>query len=302
MEEEKIYDMTDETVESRYVQELKDRSYANCLTTAYHNVVDNFKSLFDQVWKLALVYSVIFGITMAVRYTTLSVDKPFAMLLNLLTSAATVVAGIVYVGKIFEFLNGHDFKYNSKKILTIGVVCYAIAIAFFMAVMIGAIFLALGTRNPMAIYVAIWGAVLVWVVFLIVWCTPLCYSGTKFLMDDNTHLIHVLGKDWKKGFKHFGFIFTTLFLESIVVGVINLLIFSPLIVIVVACLESYHGANMGDPMTMPSSLFLPICLLAIISMFVNCFLIIWQAFTYYYIYGTIETRDYETNEAESLVH
>ena len=114
MEEEKIYDMTDGTVESRYVQELKDRSYVNCLTTAYHNVVDNFKSLFDQVWKLALVYAVIFGITMAVRYTTLSVDKPFDMLLNLLTSAATVVAGIVYVGKIFEFLNGHDFKYNHR--------------------------------------------------------------------------------------------------------------------------------------------------------------------------------------------
>ena len=302
MEEEKSYDATDETVQSGYVQEIKDRSYINCMVTAYHNVVDNFRSLFEQLWKYALVYAIIFGVTMAVNYTLLSVNTPLNTLFNLLTAAVTVVAGIIYTGKIFELLNGHDVKYNSKKLLIIGVTVYAIVMAVCMVITMGAVFLAIGTRNPQTIYLAMGGAFLLSIILLIVWGIPFCYSMTKYMMDDSTHLAHVLGRDWKKGFKHFGFLFAALFVMSIIIGVISVLLYSPLIVIVVACLESHVGASAGDPLNMPTSLFLPISLLAAASMFVNCLLMIWQTFTYYYLYGTIETRDYEKNEAENLVH
>ncbi len=302
MEEEKIQEQTVQAPAFSYVQELmKDRSYINCISTAYHDITAHFKPLLKTTWKYALAYALLYGAFEAAQYTEALSGGIAGACTNLLLGICWFVAMFAWGGKVFTLLNGESFRHNFGKLFKGIMVVYVIMIAALLVILAGAIAMAWGSKDVTKITLVVSGAVALWLLFLAVYATPLGYSVVRYMMVDGT-VKHMLGSDWKRGFRHWGFIFATWLVISIITAVVVGIVGTPFFILAFAGHLSGVGVAAGDAANLPSAMFIPVWFCAALMMLCNAFFTLWQAFTFYYVYGTIETREKEKNETENTIY
>lgn len=286
-----------------YVQELhKNRSYASCISTAYHDVTSHFKSLFHELWKYALVYALIVGLGITIQFSADLKTSLWGDLFSLAWSVPMCIASIVICGKILSLINTRDVKHNSLRFFTSYLVIYIAIMAFFIVTIVASVLLFADQNNAQSLVTTLGITFAIDVVVILLLCTPQAYSWMKFLMEENQGIGSIFGSNWKVGFRHFGFIFATMFLLTLIACVLWMVLFVPLIILLAAYGANSAGAAAGDPSTLSASLLLPTYLYTSAILFVASYFLVWVFFVYYYIYGTIETRENERSEAEILVH
>lgn len=293
-----------------FIQELdKDRSLANCLNTAYEDVSHNLKSLFKQLLPYLLAYAASAGLMTMFQVVSKSGGAFFSVFLLFVFSILTLVAAFAFTGKVASFANAVDPKKNALRIASISIPVVAAYIIVAIVGLMVCIFAtsAVGSdamdnklvQNFMlktSIYLG------VFILFMIVTVPPFAYSMTKYIMDSESKFTQAIGKDWLVGFRHWGFIFGVTFVVGLVVLVVQLLVGAPFNIAMGAFTLSNIGVEAGDPSGMPAAYWLIAFLGTFVSVFCAGIFMVWQMFVYYYMYGSIEKREYERNEAKNFVH
>lgn len=302
MEEDKVQEQAEKMEGFSYVQELmKDRSYINCISTAYHDVTENFKPLIKETWKYALAYALITGASSALSYATTLQGGLLGILAHVLIYVGWFVCCFVWYGKVFSLLNKQSIRHNSwkmvKGILSVYAILFVILLLFYGL----GIFMAMGYKNPSSFSLTVMGMTGIGLILMFVLSVPLGYSVVRYMLEDGS-VRHLLGRDWIKGFKHWGFIFATLLIATIISTVVISIVGTPLFILILAGHLSSEGVAMGDPVNLPSTMSFFVWFCTSIVMLCNAYFGLWMSFICYYVYGSIEIRDREKNETENIIY
>lgn len=287
----------------------KDRSLANCINTAYEDVSHNLKSLFRQLLPYLSAYAASAGLMTMFQVVSKSGGAFLSLFLLLVFSILTLVAAFAFIGRVASFANGVAPEKNALRIASISVPVVAVYIILAIVGTMACIFAtsAMGPgvmddqlANKFVLKISIFLGV--FMLFMVVTVPPFAYSMTKYIMDSESKFTQAIGKDWLVGFRHWGFIFGVTFVVGLVVLVVQLLVGAPFNIAMGAFTLSNMGVEAGDPSGMPAAYWLIAFLGTFVSVFCAGIFMVWQMFVYCYMYGSIEKREYERNEAKNLVH
>ena len=85
---------------------------------------------------------------------------------------------------------------------------------------------------------------------------PLFVIAMGYLLDTSHSFFHHFWDNYVKGLRHYGLIFSTLLLMSIIIGLFLMLLLLPCVVLTLAHLQSMQGLILGDKVIFPA--FLPV--------------------------------------------
>lgn len=277
----------------------KSRSYTACLSEAHRMLFDNIRSIFGKTW----IYSLILALVSA-TYLSLYVhamlygNDTWLTVALCVVSALTLCAEIAYYAKAMSILNGQPMKWNVKRCAILAV-CY-IAFCCTMALIYAAVvYGVMITKQPANLYgmlptFYILGGVTVIIYLLFL---PFIYVGMKYLVETDSRLWRIMFKSYKTGLRHWGLIFTALFLATLCAIICAVLVSAPMFIVLAANSLSVYGVNfIGDPTGLPSYFtaiqFVVYALTFFIWAYINIFII----FVCYFLYGSITTREKEKTE------
>ena len=274
---------------------IKRRGYIATLEAGYRFFVDNFKTIFKHMWPYALAFGIVLGIFEMIQLKTSmtgDVDTAEAATTLILLPVVMIVAFLLG-GRMMMLFNDQSFKWNTIRYikLTLWLSLVAILISFISA----SAFLT-GDSTETGMFKA--GALffLIFTVLLIVVYLPYIYPALKYMLEPQTHFRKLIFKGWKKGFKHWGYIFVTVLLLYLCIMVMSIIIFIPLGICSFAQTISAAGVADGDASGMPGYFNILFFVVAAISFFVYSFISVFSLSVAYYMYGNIEAYEREKEQ------
>lgn len=99
------------------------------------------------------------------------------------------------------------------------------------------------------------------------------------------------GKALKTGFRHWGYLFSTLLMSCIIMLALSLVLCVPLYICIFGLIKNYYGVEYGDPSGLPGSFPLILFFVGTLTGFIFLFLQLWQTYALAYAHGAILTRD-----------
>lgn len=103
----------------------------------------------------------------------------------------------------------------------------------------------------------------------------------------------------KTGFRHWGYLFSTLLMSCIIMLVLSLVLCVPLYICVYGLIKNYYGVEYGDPSGLPDSFPLILFFVGALTGFIFLFLQLWQTYAIAYAHGAILTRDKTIRESKN---
>lgn len=125
---------------------------------------------------------------------------------------------------------------------------------------------------------------------------PLFYPHLRFLTTADTHLGSLLRDGYRQGLRHWGYIFSVLFVVLLLAAVILSVTMLPAIVLIMAGMKSETGTLTGDPSGMPSYMGWLSVLVFTLAGFIQAYVVIAVHFPAYYMAGSIEQQEIQRNE------
>ena len=129
---------------------------------------------------------------------------------------------------------------------------------------------------------------------------PLVYPHIRYLTTKDTHILPLLRSCYGQGMRHWGYIFTVLFVMLLLLIIAMTITMLPAVVLIMASIYSQVGADMGDPLGMPSYMDWLALLVFTLSGFILAYVIIAIHFPAYYMAGSIEQQEIQRNETGSI--
>ena len=130
---------------------------------------------------------------------------------------------------------------------------------------------------------------------LCIFTLPLMYVLMKYIMEAPCKYWKTLSENYGCGMRHWGSLFLVFFLSSLFVQLIGLVVMLPSHILNYANQQAHQGLLIGDPLGMPSYMatltFATFTLCSFIEFYVSQVTLVHN----YYIYGSIETKEYEKN-------
>ena len=121
----------------------------------------------------------------------------------------------------------------------------------------------------------------------------------KYVMEPETKLRRIIFKSYATGLRHWGLVFTALFLAALCVALCALLVSIPLFIVIAADSMSVYGVNvLGDPTGLPSYFTTIQVIVFALTFFIWAYINIFTVFVCYFLYGSIETREKEKRIAK----
>ncbi|MBQ9222614.1 MAG: hypothetical protein IJ166_02660 [Prevotella sp.] len=271
---------------------IKRRGYIATLEAGYRFFVDNFKTIFKHMWPYALAFGIVLGIFEMIQLkTSMTGDVGTAeAATTLILLPVVMIVAFLLGGRMMMLFNDQSFKWNTIRYikLTLWLSLVAILILFISA----SAFLT-GDSTETGMFKA--GALffLIFTVLLIVVYLPYIYPALKYMLEPQTHFRNLIFKGWKKGFKHWGYIFVTVLLLYLCIMVMSIIIFIPLGICSFAQTISAAGVADGDASGMPGYFNILFFVVAAISFFVYSFISVFSLSVAYYMYGNIEAYERE---------
>ena len=271
---------------------IKRRGYIATLEAGYRFFVDNFKTIFNHMWPYALAFGIVLGIFEMIQLkTSMTGDVGTAeAATTLILLPVVMIVAFLLGGRMMMLFNDQSFKWNTIRYikLTLWLSLVAILILFISA----SAFLT-GDSTETGMFKA--GALffLIFTVLLIVVYLPYIYPALKYMLEPQTHFRNLIFKGWKKGFKHWGYIFVTVLLLYLCIMVMSIIIFIPLGICSFAQTISAAGVADGDASGMPGYFNILFFVVAAISFFVYSFISVFSLSVAYYMYGNIEAYERE---------
>lgn len=271
---------------------IKRRGYIATLEAGYRFFVDNFKTIFKHMWPYALAFGIVLGIFEMIQLkTNMTGDVGTAeAVTTLILLPVVMIVAFLLGGRMMMLFNDQSFKWNTIRYikLTLWLSLVAILISF-----ISASAFMTGDSTETGMFKA--GALffLIFTVLLIVVYLPYIYPALKYMLEPQTHFRNLIFKGWKKGFKHWGYIFVTVLLLYLCIMVMSIIIFIPLGICSFAQTISAAGVADGDASGMPGYFNILFFVVAAISFFVYSFISVFSLSVAYYMYGNIEAYERE---------
>ena len=289
----------------------KSRSFSACIQAALNLFVDNFKGIIQQTWLPALLYVLCWAGQITLMLCNLPsyifVSRVNSTPQNAIVSLLSLVSLIPMVwlyARIFNLLNGYGFNKNLNRMLKLFVAyivfCIALGIILSVFLIVFAVTVAMnGTPSAYIFYKMIIYILIFFIIFVIL-VLPLFYFVMKYMMDDKVHIRKHFFGIMKCGYRHYGFIFATIFFAQLIYLVVLSVVTSPLIMLASPTIQSAIGVAGGDPAGLPN--YFPY-LSYLASFIVGCASIlgnIWFYMVIYYMYGSIEAREKARNRQKVL--
>ena len=283
----------------RIENHMKSRSLSAVAATAYRLLSQNIKLWTKRLWLWLLCIAAASGIAYTASTLIMS-EKDSITTLVLWGVAFVAVAAEIFLyacasGSIMAVLKEQNVKPNIFRALRLAlliVLVYCVFVAIYYAISISlVIFWNIGVLY-IHILIAI-GMILIATIMAI----PVCYSGMRYLSEDDEKLTSVIGKNYIIGLRHFWRLFLTVFVVMLVSMLLAVLLAAPLGVICLASMQNALGIYLGDPSGMPATQPLLIFLAAFIATIACSYVWLWQFFCIYYQYGSITTRIKEYEKA-----
>ncbi len=282
----------------------KVRSVSRCIADAFTLFADNFKKIVGRTkWPVAAV-AVTFG---AFLYLLGSIDAfpghnpllPFLLLfvLFVVSMACSCWLGAAVMG----LLNGEKLGKNFKRVgkifllmlgwaLLLGCVCVG-AMVVFTASDPAAVNLEQAQMPAATTQLSIpIGIVLLLCLVCYLLLLPVYYSSMKYLMEPAERFSSVLGKNYRKGWRYWGFLFCVLFVAGLLAQICAWVIQLPVTVLSFAENLNTLGIGMGDADGMPAWFGIAKLLALIVCFALYTYVAIWEALVIYFAYGSVEAK------------
>lgn len=275
----------------------KSRSYTSCITEAFNIFAHNLKTIFLHTWLCALVLAVFqsLGISAAMSFIS-SPSSPVGALLLAVSALLSVCASVFLYGRAVGLVNGQRTSANVKRVARLAVVYLVFWLV--VGVVIGMASIVVLSPNEAAkapqahSLITVLSDVVCVIIGLLV--LPYIYVFTKYLMEQNAKLRQLLLKSYKKGLRHWGFIFTTMFLTYLCMTVCVVILALPAVIIISARITSISGMTvLGDPSGLPAYFDFLQFGLFMFAAFIWSYISIFCLFVCILVYGSIETREKE---------
>lgn len=281
----------------KQAQLKKSRSYTACITEAYRMFFNNIKLVFRHTWIFALACSLSIALYSSLHIDSLLDDNGRLFQTGpVLSLLLMVCANVAFYARVMMLINRQTMKWNTIRCAKLAL-C-GLIIAMLPAIIIGVIAYMYGDAlvKPGNVNGFIISSTAVIAIFILM-TLPLLYVSMKYLMAPGTTLRRTIISSYKTGLRHWGFIFTTSLLSGLLVTACTMLASMPTLIILTANSLSVAGVTfIGDPTGLPSSFFTTRFITFAATSFISLYINVFALFVYYFIYGSIDTRENEKKE------
>lgn len=282
------------------IELYKSRGYTACISEAFGTFAHNLKTIFLHTWVYAVVMSLLFSLLVSSATTILTdgltVADSVCLLVSLLLS---LCAMIVLFARASMLINGQKAGWNIRRVARIAIITLAFYVL--VGIILGLVTVLIAPSGnaaqnsaPVLITSLITNSIslVIWLVVL-----PFLYVFSKYLIEPDSKLRRLVFRGYKTGFRHWGFIFTTVFLAYLCEAVCAVILALPAVIIMSARLASINGVTtLGDPSGLPAYFDVMQFGLFALATFIWAYISIVILFVYFFMYGSIETREKEKRE------
>lgn len=292
----------------------KVRSLSSCMKAAYDMFSTNIKTIFRRTWLPAVVAGIIGGLSPLVFYN-IAYQLPSVAAFSSSSNIATTVSGLVltvlaiaaYVwfdAIIVSLLNGSSMKANLPRVIRLALLVVAITVCIAIIDAAASLIPLIGKTQknltPETLNLCFAISIAVYVIFVIA-VLPLLFSSMKYLMEPKQKLLSVVGRQYKAGWRHWGYIFMLCLLSCIICSIIYLIAALPSTITGMAVITDAKGMALGDAAGLPGY-FMPLaCVATFIAWFIMVYVGAWFTIVMYYAYGHIEAREQARAERRTAI-
>lgn len=308
---------------------MKARSYRSVLKAGFQLYTGNFRRLFKASWQMACIYALSCGalgamVSIKLPEITVSILHQITVLqaisiellrqyfinileilgLTLLAIATLSLASASILNKLKEHkdtgtitLPPHWFSASPRLMghTLKGVFLTLLVLLIPLLIFIGLLATAdaLSPQFTLRHLTTVLGAMLICTLLVLLFALPLAHVLMKYLMEAPCNYWSTLFNYYGRGLRHWGSLFLVFFVSLLLVEIMTLVITLPASILSFANQQAQQGVLIGDPLGMPSYIlpltFVTFALCSFIQFYVSQVTLTHN----YYIYGSIETNEYE---------
>ena len=139
-----------------------------------------------------------------------------------------------------------------------------------------------------------------WLLICLLMYLPLYHVVMKYVLESPCGYWQTLWHNYPKALRHWGLLFLVFFVSLLLVFLVGLVVMLPSHILSFANQQAYQGVLIGDPLGMPSHIVLLTFVTTVLCTFIHFYLGQVILVHNYYVYGSIETREKERTENQSL--
>lgn len=284
----------------------KNRSITSCLKTAYNFYMSNLKGILHALWLPVLlcgIFSAAF-ITLMISQDNSSIpflQRPHLyVILVVVLCLASVITGIWAFARLSSFLNEMPRRWNFKRmsVVVMASLLVSLPILIFLVGGIWLMFIYGNAGSNVLIKTIFLVGVSLLALFLVV---PMIYVNMKYLHVKEVNYLKAFSTNYRKAFRYVGFLFVTIILTLLLAFVITSVILLPLYVLLIAKSKSNAGVAMGDPADIPGYFIWLVYAAMVFACIVLWLIIIYEMLVCSFLYGSIEQKQAEMQEAKEMV-
>lgn len=275
----------------------KSRGYTACISTAFNTFAHNLKTIFLHTWWSALAVAVVssFYVSATVDVAANGLNAGNAACLSV-GAVLSLCATVALYARAATLVNGRKMGWNAMRLTRL----MLLTLVFYIVVgivlgLVSELIVSGDTAEqslaaiPVASITVNAGTLVICLLTL-----PYLYVFFKYLSEPEARLRRLLLKGYRTGLRHWGFIFTTVFLTYLCVAVCAVILALPAVIIMAARTVSIAGVTtLGDPSGLPAYFDALQFGLFTLAMFIWSYISIAVLFVYFFVYGSIETREKE---------
>lgn len=283
---------------------FSNRSVSGSIKAAYNLYCGDLKKVLRRTWLPALAFALVLTGQIMFAVPNKSVYELGMSNIYVSLAAAVVLAIMAFVAsswllaKIIAMLNANTAASYFRRVLAANAIFCLYVLLLLLILGEGLPLLSaklttafklgpesaafVGTATAIAIALLVTAAVI-----------PLFYSSFKYIVDPSTPLLHVFGKDYATGFRHWGHLFLTCLIAGLILMVIVLVTMLPLWIILIAHITNQTGMLMGDADGTPGYFIPMLATVTAATVFVAVYEAVWAVVVQYFVYGTITTQETE---------
>ena len=291
---------------------LKIRSARRTIADGLHLYTGNFRRIFRATWAPALVCAIVtaFYYQMSAAAMSQLVQTAAATMQQIIMQSAlsllSAIVTLVLMSYVFRILATHRAEgaipYPTRLVtrpdgpalgrsLLVAVVWVAVTMVVTVAVAVP--FTIGAMRQSLTLVILAFVLMVVGLVFML----PLVYPTMRYLTTTDTRFFRIMGSGYSQGLRHWGYIFSVLFVVALIASIILMVTTLPAIILLMAHMRSQAGALMGDPLGMPSYMSWLSLLVYTLAAFIQAYVIMAAFFPAYYMAGSIEQQELSKAQA-----
>ena len=260
---------------------MKARSYRSILAEGYRLYNGNFRKLFKASWLMTLVYAIVgaaLGTLGTIQMPNMTALITALVVLILLTFITESLATATVLNKLKEHQDTNAISTPTSWWKPDGRLMGRTLKAMVFAL---PLFIVLTPLFPLIL--------------------PIYYVIIKYVMTPGHSFWPSLWRDYKRGLRYWGSTFLVFFVSTLLVMLISIIILTPAVILTLANMQSQQSMLIGDPSGMPSYI-LPLTFATLaLTTFIEYYVVLVVLVHFYYIYGSIETKEQEREQQKQNI-